>query len=710
MAIEIRYNGHIFKGKGEELLLLKPTTPPDLYEVWNPISEELAWDTLTFGVTSYALGAQGVFTSLMEEYTTVSDEQYVVDSGDLMDYTRGDPVQVYKDGVFFRELYLDSIQQRDGGIFEFSCISAVGLLAERYHRGGVYFGSTVGTIIEEVMSGIEYEIAADVESLALYGWLPYDTARANLSRILFATGASLMKNTQGAPLIRFNQPGTASDVDGRTYYERGVLPVGKYGQIELVEHTFYNSTGQAEVVLFDNTNDVAASGSLIVFKDPVATVRAVGLTVTEWGANWAVVSGTGILYGTPYVHIQRLLTAPTGLSSGEVKNISDNALVSRLNSGNVLQRLVAYYGGAEIYTIAIKQEGERAGSLITFPALSGSQERGYIRASDARASSFIRADLEVVTNWAPTGLGNNYSEYFIITADSSGTITIPAEYVGKAALAVLFGGAEGGQGGFDGEAGAQSTSPDTNASSWWDGPVYGGLGGEGGEGGAPGGCGRFLQIEIPSLAASYSGHIGAGGAGGAHGGEQGSIGEDTELDVWSTAAGYVPEGPYVNLIDGAIYGEPGTHGTAGKAGGKAGDFRSYRFENYDSGQPGENYNTIWKGGAGHAKMAVDTAFGKAYASGSGGGGAAYGNSGGAAYTHADGRWTEAGAGANATAPAQASFYRGGDGGHGGGGGGGGAYEVHRQGSYNTWHFSDGGAGGLGSSGGQGAKGFILFYV
>ena len=371
MAIEIRYNGHIFKGKGEELLLLKPTTPPDVYEVWNPISEELAWDTLTFGVTSYALGEQGVFTSLMEEYTTSGDEQYVVDSGDLMDYTRGDPVHVYKDGVFFREFYLDAIQQQQGGIFEFSCISAVGLLAERFHRGGVYFGSTVGEIIAEVMSGIEYEIATDVEGLALYGWLPYDTARANLSRILFATGASLMKTSGGVPYIRFNQPGSASNVGGRTYYERSVQPVGKYGQIELVEHTFYNSTGQAEVVLFDNTNDVTASGSLIVFKDPVATVRAQGLTITEWGANWAVVSGTGILYGTPYVHIQRLLTASTGLASGEVKSVTDNALVSRLNSGNVLQRLVAYYGGAEIYTLAIKQEGERAGSLITFPALSG---------------------------------------------------------------------------------------------------------------------------------------------------------------------------------------------------------------------------------------------------------------------------------------------------------------------------------------------------
>lgn len=710
MAIEIRYNGHIFKGKGEELLLLKPTTPPDVYEVWNPISEELAWDTLTFGVTSYALGEQGVFTSLMEEYTTSGDEQYVVDSGDLMDYTRGDPVHVYKDGVFFREFYLDAIQQQQGGIFEFSCISAVGLLAERFHRGGVYFGSTVGEIIAEVMSGIEYEIATDVEGLALYGWLPYDTARANLSRILFATGASLMKNTQGAPYIRFNQPDTASNVDGRTYYERSVQPAGKYGQIELVEHTFYNSTGQAEVILFDNTNDVAASGSLIVFKDPVAAVRVQGLTVTEWGANWAVVSGTGILYGTPYVHIQRLLTASTGLSSGEVKSVTDNALVSRLNSNNVLQRLVAYYGGAEIYTIAIKQEGERAGSLITFPALSGSQQRGYISASDARASSFIRADLEVVTNWAPTGLGNQYSEYFIITADSSGTITIPAEHVGKRSLVVLFGGAEGGQGGYDGETGGHSESPDTDASSWWDGPIYGGLGGEGGQGGAPGGCGKFLQFEIESLAASYSGHIGAGGAGGSHGGEQGSLGEDTELDVWSTEAGYIPEGPYVNLIDGTIYGEPGTPGTAGKAGGRSGDFRSYRFEDYDDGQPGESYNTIWRGGVGHAKMTVNASGWWAYASGSGGGGAARGNSGGAAYTSANGRWSEAGAGANATAPAQASFYRGGDGGHGGGGGGAGGYEVYRQGNFNTWHFSDGGAGGQGSAGGQGAKGFILFYV
>lgn len=701
--IEIKYSNYTFSGTGDDLLLLAPTSPPDIYEVWAPISEQLEWDTLSFGVRSDATGTKYIWTSLGEIYSTLSNEEYVIDDGDLMDYTRGTPVQVYKDGTLLREFYLDSITARRGNLFEFSCISAVGLLAERYHLGGVYFGVNAGVIIADIMDTMPYTIEADVSNTVLYGWLPYDTARANLSRVLFATGASLMKDSAGGIVIRYNQPTTSLDVSADTYYDMESSPVERYGTIRVVEHTFFDSAQQTEAVLFDNTNSVAADHALIVFEEPQASLRGDGITINSSGANWAIVTGTGILYGKAYVHIRRMLEQATGVSSVEVKEYADNALINRLNSATVMARAVNYYGSAVRHQIATRYTSEQAGGIVVFPEISGISKSGYVAVADKQVSGITKNYMNVITDWTPTGLGNQYSEYFYITSAPGGTISIPAAHQGKKALVVLFSGAQGGAGGHNGQQG--------RGASWYErasGTIdyskgYGGAGGQGGAGGSGGGCGRYLIGEIETLAATYSGAIGAGGAGGiasAYDGEEnlGEIGGDTVIGSFTTADGVVPEGPYINMLDGTIYGESGESGLSGKAGGKGGDHLGTRL----NGEAGQNYNTVWLGGKGGLAFRD----GDYQGSGAGGGGAAYGAS-ATDVVQDNQNYKNATAGASPTAPAQASFYRGGTGGNGGGGGGGGA---HYDNGGNLHTLGSGAAGGAGSVGGQGANGFILVYV
>ena len=703
--INIKYNGYTFNGTGgTDLLLLAPTSPPDIYEVWAPISEQLSWDTLSFGVKSDATGEKYIWTSLGEIYSTSSGDEYVIDDGDLMEYTRGTPVQVYDGGTLLREFYLDSITARRGNLFEFSCISAVGLLAERYHLGGVYFGVNAGVIIADIMDTMPYTIEADVSNTVLYGWLPYDTARANLSRVLFATGASLMKDSAGGIVIKYNQPTTSLDVSADTYYDMESSPVERYGTIRVVEHTFFDSAQQTEAVLFDNTNSVAADHALIVFEEPQASLRADGITINSSGANWAIVTGTGILYGKAYVHIRRMLEQATGVSSVEVKEYADNALINRLNSATVMARAVNYYSNAVRHQIATRYTSEQAGGIVVFPEISGISKSGYIAVADKQVSGITKNYMNVITDWTPTGLGNQYTEYFYITSAPGGTISIPAAHQGKKALVVLFSGAQGGAGGHNGQQG--------RGASWYErasGTIdyskgYGGTGGQGGEGGSGGGPGRYLIGEIETLAATYSGAIGAGGAGGiasAYDGEEnlGEIGGDTVMGAFTTADGIVPEGPYINMLDGTIYGEDGDKGLTGKAGGKGGDHISARLD----GESGENYNTVWKGGKGGLAFRD----GDYQGSGAGGGGAAYGSS--ATDVVQDNKnYMAASVGASPTTPAQAGWpYRGGNGGHGGGGGGGGAHYANGGGFYTL---GSGASGGAGSVGGQGANGFILVYV
>lgn len=694
--VEIRYKTWAFKGSGDDLLLLSPTSPPDIYEAWHPISQSLEWDTLTFGVKSEANGIKKLMTILNEWYTTTDNEGYVVDDGDLMEYSIGEPVQVYKDGAFWREFYLDTITRRRGGIYEFSCVSAVGLLAQQVHRGGLWFSATAGEIIADIMGAMPYTIDGEVSDLIMNGWLPYDTARNNLSRVLLATGASLMKTNAGEMWVTFNEPTRSTDVTSRTYYEMEEGEVERYGTIRVIEHTFFNSASQTEEVLYDNRNGIAVSGAVIRFEEPQAVLRGDGLNIDDSGANWAQISGTGVLYGKAYVHAKRVLEESTGLADSDELEIQDNALIGRLNSPAVMERLVNYYSNATTYKISIKHQSERTGGLIIYPTMTGDMVSGYIRSMDSRPSSFTKSDLEVVSNWKPTGLGNTYNDYFLLTSTSGGSVTIPTAHRGKKALAVLFGGSQGGSGGYDGDKGGDGTpaSEDTVRRG------TGGLGGLGGDGGEGGGCGRYLMVDIESLAASYPATLGAGGAGGARNGGEGSLGGDTTLDEWTTADGIVPEGVYVNMIDGTIYGEQGPSGAAGADGGAGGDLPNSTKAG-TAGSDGSNFNALWKGGKG----GLGHRHSDSVSSGGGGGGAAYGSS-AADCTQDPSSINYATAGANASAPAQAAFYMGGTGGNGGGGGGGSGYRWN---GYQA-NYREGGAGGLGSVGGKGAKGFILVYV
>ncbi|MBQ3329986.1 MAG: hypothetical protein IJG87_02280 [Ruminococcus sp.] len=696
MAITIQYGDYTFAGTGSNLLLLSPVSAPDMFEVWDPIGEALAWDTLTFGVKSDATGTKYIWTVDDEIYSTLSNEEYVISSGDLAEYERGNPVQVYIDGALLREFYLDNIEERRGGIFVFSCVSAVGLLAERPHLGGVYAGTTAGAVIADILSTISYTIDADVAATTVYGWLPYDSARNNLSKVLFATGASLMKTATGGLHIRYNQPTSAKDVSANTFYDMNETPVPQYGTIRIVEHTFFDSANQTETVVYDNTNSVTASNYLVVFEEPMASLRASGITINSSGANWAIVSGTGVLYGTPYVHIRRIIEQSTGINSAEVFEVENNGLISRLNSGSVIDRTVNYYANAKIHSIATKHTTERPGDIVTFPNLDGITVPGYVNSVDTVISGFTKAHMDVIGNWTPTGLGNQYTEYFLITSISGSTITIPTAHRGKRALVVLFSGAYGGSGGYDGERGHSGAPFSDSVVS----RGYGGIGGDGGAPGTPGGPGKYLIGEIASLAASYTGSLGAGGAGGARNGEAGTIGGDTVMGSFTTANGSQLEGPYVNMIDGSTYGQTGAAGNAGKAGGSGGDLLVAGKKGED-GTAGVNYSGIWTGGAG----GLGTRYGSVTASGGGGGGAAYGAAAQNAGTATD-AVNHATAGANAAAPAQAGFYTGGAAGNGGGGGGGSAYYYNGVGG----NYTRPGDGGLGSVGGQGANGFILVYV
>lgn len=599
--LTIEYDNHVFTIADIDNL-------PNLYRVIDPISYDLEYDVFNFNVKSDAIGEQKLKEKFGFWLSTASDEGIIIDNGDFSDFVYGRPVKIFEDGQLKATMYvtdISPINQRDRGeeLFHVECVSSVGILSRIEHYGGLYVGTSAGSIIADIMGGLPYTIDSGLAAELLYGWLPYvKDARKNLNKVLFATGATITRNASGNVHFTYNLQDVAKQIPkDRTFYGGINSKKEHKSSVTVIEHGYYQSLEATEELIFDNTQGVAGNNTRITFDEPYYDYRGDGLTVVQSSANWAIITGVGYLYAKKYVHTQRPVSSVIDtIGEPEVLQVSDQTLVSSLNVNGVVDRLTNYYSTARIRSFDIEVADEKPGDLIEFYDRRDHVNTGYIKSIDESASSFWRGSVNAVTNWTPTKSGNDFHNFVIVTAADlvEGVWNVPAAMQGHRARVVLFSGAEGGQGGYAGETMGAARGGDKRAmpiypSGLGSGDFYvgglqsivqqGGAGGKGGKGGAS--ATRFVNIDIEELGSSYAATFGAGGEGGAGGTavrdwkkaltvtepELGQPGQDSVFNGTSTAYGSVFRGTYVNLVTGEILVKNGEDGIEGGAGGRGGN-------------------------------------------------------------------------------------------------------------------------------------------
>lgn len=699
MAYTIHFRSYIF-----DYSVIDGNQPPKAFRAVDLIGDQLQSDTLTFGVIATGHPGGDYFLTLEgDELEDANGDIFMLGvqtpaivGSDLIAYDYGEVVTVYDGATLLSKWYLEKIERVSKYVYKFTCISEVGLLIGQTHYGDVYSGTLASTVIAEIMGSLPYSIADDVQSERLYGRLPIASARDNLHAILFMLGASILKDANGDMLIDYLDTTSLAVPDSRIY-EGGKLSYQTPAtDVTVVEHGYYALATDILETLFDNSAELTpATSQMVIFNEPCHDLAVSGsLTIDSSNANYAIVSGIGILTGQIYSHTTHEYTISTG-ASGEKNEIrvEDATLVNATNSHYVAERVKNYYLANEAQ-ISIVKDSEAAGSSISFTDPFGDANSGYIREATETYSQIVKADLTLATDYTPGPFGSNFNSYLILDTDQ--TWSVPAEMAGQHVRVVLFGGARGGQAGLKGQDGQSST--------------YGGIFGDanpkaersaGGAGGAGGSGFMILLRDIDLDQASYAVTIGAGGSGGAANGDEGSLGGDTTFGTLSSADGVEATG-YYNVIAGEQYGTTGDTGEAGGYGGAATPNAAEDGEDITSG--GITYHGGANGGGSYYDGEYTT-----YAAA--GGGAAAGNDGGDAWgAHPDDPtlYRYGGPGGDATiVPAQASGKCvGGTGGAGGGGGGGGGFVF----GYTTWTAGGNGAGGNGGAGGQGSDGFVcIFY-
>lgn len=669
----------------------------------------------------YAINT-GLFIPAGADSLTTSDNKLFycgVDENILPLIPYGTKIEYYEDDDIIGVFYLESVTRVAKQAFRLDLMSGLGLLENKVHRGGVYNGTTLADMLAEIIdTTFPYTVDPAIASWPCFGWLPYETARENLHRVLMAMGVNIFK-ANGSPyfsLLDDSSPIVISDdnvyIDGKVNYGSPATSVA------VTEHQWLEAGGESEV-LFDNSDGAGYATSVEVsFSEPYYNLTTTGtLVIDSSGANYAIVTGVGELIGTPYTHVQKIITKST--NPGNVKNrevsVADVGLVNPLNSNNVCQRLLDYYSAAQTVSGKMILGTPRPGSAITVTDAFGDLKTGIIKDMDITSSATVAASFEAVTDYTPAHMGNEFEASVLI--DTSGTYTIPDGVTHI--RAVLIGGGDGGQGGADGEDGKGIDDMTHTVTSYQNIYYYDGNepdAGKGGAGGTAGTGGKILIVDqdvTPGEVLTIS--VGVGGAGGLANGYAGGTGTATTVSSISlgTKSTADPEAASIdygwkNLITGKTYGQKGIDGMNGGDGGK-------------SEQPGEASNVpgapaganVWD----WAGFAIT-----ASTKGGGGGGSGYnksgmpGGPGRISYDH----YADGGSGGAGTSFSQNQgphteadeYGKGGDGGYGGGGGGnGGGVDARSttQSGFGSVSISGGiaGAGGYGSPGADGGNGAVI---
>lgn len=579
-----------------------------------------------------------------------------------------------------KTFFLQSVSRESKYIYRFEAVSAAGVLDKRDYYGGIYTGQTVRDVVADICKNFPVSVASNVAGIKLYGWLPISTRREALAQVLFAISATFVEDATGNFTISGLSPEQVRVIpESETSQNSNIEYTSPAVDVIVLEHQY--TEGQEEITLFEGTT---SAGDIITFSEPCHSLVASGFTITEKGANYAIVSsGSGKLTGKKYVHSTREVkgkrTQARDAGENESKiRVEEATLVSLVNSRAVADRLADYYACSERIIADVAYQADDAGDVLSqYHPYDGDMVQTCVESLDITLSGRLLAKMTSLVGYVPPDISQieYYDTFEILTG--SGTWTAPEG--ARNGRAVLIGSGTSGQRGGDGNPGERGTRS-------------GASGGNGGLGGKAGVAGKILQQELDfESLKSYSYNCGSNGT-------------ETTFGPYTSADGATSEVGYTNPLNSTTYALPGKDGTNG---GKGGNAKFDREEGRsDSGEDvGENKGGL--GGRSYYNGPESTGPDQENSAG-GGGGAAVGNNGQDATDAESYEGSPGGNGANAISPTvKLTYGSAGYGGHGGGGGGGGGYNYMVE--DNRGYSKPGGSAGKGSAGTSGMPGCVIVF-
>ncbi len=342
------------------------------------------------------------------------DEEFAITnpSGYYSRLSKRQPLSIYEivDGapIFLGRFFLDEWKNSSSNEIEFSCIDYIGILDKTTYKGGIWLDGTKlsQNLIEEIMDevSVPYDLDPDLYNIPIIGWIPIGSHRKALQQVAVSIGAYVDTSRQNQIKIYKTTlasvtPETAEITDSDKANEETLELKQLVTGVEITSHSYIQGTEIQK--LYSGT--LAAGTYEIDFNQPIHSLSITGGTISESGANYAIIAvaaaGAVELTGLNYIDTTRVFSAYlSGLDSNTTPNIvtvNEATLVSTLNGSAVAARVFAYYQQRYKYSIRMFASFQQPGVVALVDSMNGRKVRGVVeRIENDLTGGFIQ-DLTV---------------------------------------------------------------------------------------------------------------------------------------------------------------------------------------------------------------------------------------------------------------------------------------------------------------------------
>ena len=320
---------------------------------------------IIFGVSRVFLRDELRNVKITAEASIISSEiaintlDFTLDSEEDIEYMfqLKQPVSAYDNDSLIGVFYIGKSKHRAAGLYDISCVDAVGVLDEDPFPAGMYSGYSARALLEDILGGhFELELDPALTAATITGYLPPGTRREALQQVAFALGAIV--DTSGTDAVR-------------VYLDRENTP-GRFPETRV----YTGGTVDTESIVTE------------------VRVTAHSYSLTGSGNDTVEVDGQTYYHSAETVSIQN--PKVTASDKQNVVEVAQATLVNPDNAGAIARHVYEYYAKRERQSVRIIMEGERPGDRIAAPTPWGSFINGYITRMDIVLSGIAAASCEVV--------------------------------------------------------------------------------------------------------------------------------------------------------------------------------------------------------------------------------------------------------------------------------------------------------------------------
>lgn len=297
--------------------------------------------------------------SIISSEIAVNTLNFTLDSEEDIDYMfqLKQPVSAYDGNRLIGVFYIDDSTHRAKGLYDLSCIDAVGVLDEDFFPAAMYSGESAKGLLEKILGGhFALELDAALMSAAISGYWPGGTRREALQQVAFALGAVVDTSGTEAVRVYLDRENTPERFPQERIYTGGTVDTSAIVTAVQVTAHSYNTSGSGNDTVDAGGETYYHSTSVVTIENPKATAS----------------------------------------DKQNVVKVEQATLVNAQNVNAVARHVYNYYAKRERQRVKIVMNNERPGDRTAIPTPWGTVVIGYISRMDITLSGIAAADCEII--------------------------------------------------------------------------------------------------------------------------------------------------------------------------------------------------------------------------------------------------------------------------------------------------------------------------